>query len=157
MYIEGEIVEVKDYKVKIEVKELDGFITPFLVVPQKYTVKDKSGYMPKKGTLACAILSDDMSYGAYLGAIYNDVDTFVEENIDSDFIQYEDGSCIKHKEGSNSFNVTVENLYVSGNIIASGDIKDKKGTMQNIRDAYNNHKHSNGNNGADTGVPNSQM
>lgn len=152
MYIEGIVfaLDKNNYKVRLRCEELD-FETPWLSVVQKFTVVKKSGYMPEMGALLGAVLSDDMSYGAILGAIYNDIDKPLDDKTDSDFIKYEDGVVLEHKKDSKTLDAIAQ-LFC-----CSGDIKDKNGTMQAIRDYLNSHKHSNGNNGSDTGVPTTKI
>ncbi len=153
MYVEGIISALDNinYKVKIKIPDMDNFETPWLCVPQKFTVVKKSGYMPELNALASAVLSPDMSCGAILGAIYNDEDKPPEDNINNDFVTYEDNSTISHAPNSNKIN------FLNCNINCDKDISDKNGTMQAIRDFINNHQHSNGNNGSNTGVPTSKI
>lgn len=44
------------------------------------------------------------------------------------------------------------NLFVDGNVVATGDVSDKKSSMQSMRDAYNSHR-----NGSDTTTPDKVM
>ena len=60
---------------------------------------------------------------------------------------FEDGAIFSHKKDSNEFVMTVAKLKVSG------DVEDKNGTMQAIRDKYDLHQHTNGNAGSNTGSP----
>ena len=48
-------------------------------------------------------------------------------------------------------------LRVEGDINATGDVADKTGTLQAVRDTYNGHEHPNGNNGSPTGKTTQQM
>jgi ribosome-associated protein YbcJ (S4-like RNA binding protein) len=34
-----------------------------------------------------------------------------------------------------------DGTYIEGDLFVNGEVKDKKGTMQEIRDQYNQHKH----------------
>lgn len=153
MYVEGIISAVDNinYRAKIKIPEMNNFETQWLVVPQKFTVIKKSGYMPELNALASAILTPDMTHGAILGAVYNDVDSPSENNIDDDFVTYEDNSTISHTPNSNKIN------FSNCDIECNKDISDKNGTMQAIRDFINNHQHSNGNNGSNTGAPISKI
>lgn len=158
MYIEGvvSLIDEKNLKVRLTVEEFDNFTTPWLVVPQLWTVENKSKYLPKLNTLMSAILSDDMSHGAILGAIYNDEDTIPDDMQNKDFIKFQDGSSISHSEEQEGFTI-VKNLRVIGDIVASGNISDNKSSMQDMRDTYNSHKHPNGNNGSPTGATDKGM
>lgn len=54
-------------------------------------------------------------------------------------------------------NVTINgNLVVDGNIGASGDVSDGVGSVQGVRDTYNDHNHP-GDSGGTTGTPNQEM
>lgn len=55
---------------------------------------------------------------------------------------------------STSFNTPI--IEATQNLSANGDVSDKKGSMQAIRDTFNDHNH-NGDSGGKTGNPNSQM
>ncbi|MEB4676095.1 phage baseplate assembly protein V [Enterobacteriaceae bacterium G50] len=48
-------------------------------------------------------------------------------------------------------------LNVEGSVNATGDVADKKGTLQAVRDTYNGHEHPNGNDGSPTGKTTQQM
>lgn len=159
MYIEGIVIAIDNInvKVKLKVEELDNFITPWLVVPQLWTVNNKARYMPELNTLMSAILNDDLSCGAILGSIYNDIDKIVEDKNEYDFIQFSDGVSISHKENSNVLELSAKTIKINGNIDCSGDIKDKTSTIQFIREQYNSHTHTNGNNGSNTGEPTSKL
>lgn len=159
MYVEGTVcaLDEANLKIKLQLADYDDFVTEWLSVPQLFCVGDKARKsLPEINSLCAAILSDDMSHGAVLGALYNDEDTIPEDINSENFIQYSDGTSISHNEDEGGF-LIVKNLKVLGDIEASGDIKDKKGTMQGMRDIYNKHSHSNGNMGAPTGSPSREM
>lgn len=159
MYIEGIVSKVKDYTAKLKLPQFDDTETEWLVIPQMFTVNNKSGYKPEIGTLVSAIVTDDFTDGCIIGAIYNDVDIPPEETENSEFFEFSDGVKIKHIAGSNEVQIVASKLNIKadivcdGNIIASGDVSDKKGTVQSIRDWANSHAHTNGNEGANTGSP----
>lgn len=44
------------------------------------------------------------------------------------------------------------NLFVDGNVVATGDVSDQKSSMQSMRDTYNSHR-----NGSDTTTPDKVM
>ena len=160
MDVNGIISAVEGYKAKIIIKEFDDFETNWLDVPQLFTVNNKSGYTPEIGTLVSAVLSDDMTEGAILGAIYNGVDTPPKDMDGMEFFKFSDGVEIYHIPDSNQLFVTadvlcldVNKLIVTGDIKAYKDISDEKGSMQKMRDTFNEHLHTNGNNGSNTGTP----
>ena len=150
-------VNYDDYTAKLQVDEFDNFETPWLVVLQLWTAGNKTGYMPEINTVAAAILNDDMTEGVILGAMYNKTDAVLSECNGNEFVKFSDGVTVSHTPNSNTLEITAENLIVNGNIVCSGDVSDKAGTIQSIRDWANPHTHSNGNNGADTGAPTSEI
>lgn len=138
----GTVEEIKGYEARVSFKAL--FLEDmWLKVPQKFTVTKKSKTMPEIGQLVAVILTEDMADGVILGGLYNDED-LPPDNLEDDFVQYEDGSFIVHKKNSNTFEF-------SGSIICDGDISDKNGTLDGVRNHSNTHIHSNGNNGGNTG------
>ncbi len=160
MYIEGVISEVDETgtKARLTVEELDDFKTPYLSVSQIWAVGNKSRLKALKGTLVGAILSDDMDRGMIIGAIYNDEDIIPQDKNNDDFIQFQDGVFISHEDGSNTLKLKADKVIIDCTTLEStGDVKDKKGTMQDIRDWNNSHCHTNGNNGSDTGTPTSKI
>ena len=147
----GTIKEIKGLEAKVHF-EAWGLEDLWVKVPQKFTVTKKSKIMPEIGQLVAVVLTDDLCEGVILGGIYNDED-LPPEDLGDDFIQFADGSSFSHTEGSKSFNLEVENLYVSKNIIAGGEVQDSRGTLDSVRQHSNSHAHTNGNNGSNTGAP----
>ena len=93
-----------------------------------------------------------------IGAIYNDEDIIPQDKNNDDFIQFQDGVFISHEDGSNTLKLKADKVIIDCTTLEStGDVKDKKGTMQDIRDWNNSHCHTNGNNGSDTGTPTSKI
>lgn len=164
MYIQGIISAVEGYKAKIIIKEFDDFETNWLDVPQLFTVNNKSGYTPEIGTLVSAVLSDDMTEGAILGAIYNSIDTPPKEFEGAEFFKFSDGVEVYHIPESNQLFITADILCLDVNkLIVTGDIQGHKtlktegdissklnvsdalGSMAEIRTYYNSHIHKDAN------------
>ncbi|MCD8024756.1 MAG: hypothetical protein LUE64_04405 [Candidatus Gastranaerophilales bacterium] len=143
MLIIGEITDINEGMVQLTSSDFD-FVTPYLYIPQKFTLNGKSGFNLELGALAAAILTDDMTEGVFLGQLYNGVDTSPDNMSDCDFIQFPDGSSISHQAGSNTFEMNVETLKVSGDIISGGNVSDSTSSMQDMRDIYNSHTNPNG-------------
>ena len=57
---------------------------------------------------------------------------------------------------TDSVNFDTPVINTTGNIVAEGDITDKKSSMQAMRNIYNLHTHP-GDSGGTTGTPNSEM
>lgn len=157
MLVFGEVsyINPKNYTVKLKLKEYDNFETPWLFVPQMWVKKNKSGYLPELNSIVPAILNDDMTEGIIIGALYNDEDVVLTEFENKNFIRFSDGTTIVHSE--NSLELIAQTVIIDGDLRCTGDIEDKKGTMQDIRNTYNSHDHPNGNNGTSTGAPTEKM
>lgn len=163
MYIEGIVSKIKGYTAKLKLPQYDDTETEWLVIPQLFTVNNKTGFKPEIGTLVSAVVTDDFTDGCIIGAIYNNVDVPPQNNDGAEFMEFSDGVKIIHVPNSNEVQIVASKLNIKadivcdGNIIASGDVSDKKGTVQSIRDWANAHVHTNGNNGANTGTPTSSV
>lgn len=179
MYITGKIIAIDQTmpRVKIEVKEYDNFISGWFFVPQLCTVKDKSYNTMELHTLVAAVCTNDMQDGCVIGALYNDEDICILSDKNKKYIFFEDGTKIlydkKEKnlliDAVNSINLKAVqtnfttdlkikgNLDVDGDITSTGNISDKAYAMEEMRNKYNSHNHTNGNNGDDTSVPQQQF
>jgi len=185
MYVKGIITQIQGYKAKIRIPEYDNFETNFLDIPQLFTMQNKSGHTPEIGALVSAVLNDDMTEGAVLGQIYNDADAAPAELGGAEFVVFSDGVSISHIPGTKKLFFNAEDIIVNSKITCSDDIscagdiscegdidskgditaeekikgdsvEDKKGTMQKMRDTYNEHTHE-GNLGIPTSPPETQM
>lgn len=142
MYVEGIISKIQGYQAKIKMPQFDDQETEWLHILQLFTVGNKSGFKPAIGTLVAALLSDDMTEGCILGAIYNDEDAPPEDTEGKEFIQFSDGVGITHENGQLIFNA--QTVIVNADINCSKDISDKTSSMQSMRDTYNSHTNPNG-------------
>ena len=102
-----------------------------------------------------------MTDGCIIGAIYSDEDVSIigDENIK--YIAFSDGALFQYDKEKHllsvivpgNYTLKVNKLIVDGDLVCTKDISDKNGTLDSVRQHSNNHAHSNGNNGADTGTP----
>ena len=160
MYVNGIISEVMGYKAKIKIPEFDDFETNWLYIPQLFTVRNKSGYKPEIGALVSAVLDDNMTSGAILGQIYNDIDSEASEMAGAEFIRFSDGVEVYHFADSNQLFVSADilcldvnklivmgdiqgnkTLNVTGDISSDANVSDLLGSMQKMRNTYNSHLH----------------
>lgn len=175
MYITGKIavIDNKMPRVKIEVAEYDNFLSGWFFIPQNCTVKDKSYNTMALNTLVAAVCTDDLQDGCIIGALYNDEDVCVLSDDNKKYIFFEDGTKIMYDKSEKNLlidaintvnlkavqtNFKTElningNVNVAGDIKATGDITDKAYSMAQMRDKYDSHNHTNGNNGENTGTP----
>ena len=158
MLVFGKVSNVNenDYTVKLKLEEYDDE-TPWLIIPQLWTRNNKSGWLPELQTLCCAYLSEDMTEGFLVSANYNDEDTIMVEFKGKEFIRFSDGVVIEHTPGSGQLKIKADKVIFDCEIICTKDISDKNGTIQSIRDWANQHQHTNGNNGGNTGSPTEEI
>ena len=182
MLVFGKVSKINedDFTVKLKLEDYETE-TVWLTIPQLWVKDNKSGYLPDIDSLGCAVLTEDMTEGIFIGAKYNDKDKALFEYKGKAFIKFSDGVCIEHTpdtgalildatlteitsnlviNGDTIFNGNVVvngNSLFNGNIVCTGHISDFKGSIQEVREAHNNHKHTNGNGGQLTGAPVEEM
>lgn len=148
------------------VVELDetGFKTDFIPFLVSNAEKDKSGNPLDINSFVAVILDEtNPMNGVCLGV----VNTTPRKSIDKAYHEFLDGTLLEYDrsehvlradikgeiQSSASKTTHIGDIYIDGNIFCSKDISDKTGTMQVMRDIYNQHK--NLNNGSS--VPTPQM
>lgn len=151
-------------RVIVQIQDEDEVTTDYLPIVKTFVSKDSSGGTIDTGTLVAVVLDDaNPSSGVCLGV----VDVLPRENVNKSYHKYADGTLLQYDRVTHVLSADVKGsivatakktslnspLFVADNIVSDKDVSDKIGTMQAIRDAFNNHTHSNGNNGANTGVP----
>jgi phage baseplate assembly protein gpV len=109
-----------DYTVKLLIEELDNFETPWLQIPQLFTVNNKSGYMPDLHSLVAAYLNEDMTEGIVLGSIYNDLHKVLLDYKGDEYIKFADGVLIKHVPNSKKIEIFSQDLEITGNTTITG-------------------------------------
>ena len=158
MLVFGNVVAIDEKKarVRIRIPDMDNYETPgWIFVPQVCTVKDKSYNLPAINTLVAAVMDNEMQDGCILGALYNDEDVCIlgDENIK--YIKFEDGAYFKYDkttgfmEAKSPKKIYFEapdieikgNVTNIGNFSSTGNITDKKSSMQDMRGIYNSHTH----------------
>ena len=157
MLVFGKIskINIDADEVKLKLEEYDTE-TVWLKIPHLWTINNKSNRTLEVKALAAAILNEDMTEGILLGVLYNDKDRILVEYKGKDYVRFSDGVMVLHEPDSKKLKI-IGDVEVDGNITSTKDISDKNGTVQNIRDWANAHVHSNGNEGANTGAPTSNI
>ena len=168
----GEIIKLDGTKAKLKLYDFDCLESIWVHIPQLCTYKDKSFSGYEIGSEVAAILNDDNTDGVILGGIYNDEDVAVTTDGNVKKITFSDESTISYDKKNHTFlmdikgdvNIKSENTLVldcdvkiTKSLEVEEDVSDEKGSMQQIRETFNSHTHSNGNNGANTGSPNEEM
>ena len=184
MLVFGTVIATKPHQVRVKIPSLDDFESDWYFVPQICTIKDKSSNSIAINTEVACCVTEDLQDGCVIGALYNDEDLCVVEDENVKLIAFEDGTLFKYdkkehkhvinnvgnleisfKEGliegnKLTLNCEVEilkGLKVSNDIVCQAEIEDKTSSMSEMREVYNSHSHSNGNNGADTGIASPSM
>ena len=165
MLVYGEITSIKGHKAKIRIKNKNTQETGWFYMPQYLTHKDKSSNIYEIGTEVAAITSDYYDNGCILCALYNSIDTSPTDDKDIKTIIFSDGSVIEYNKQTHTFILDIKGdaiinaktVTINGDLKVNGSVSDEKGSMEQIREIFNAHTHNNGNNGENTGFPNSNM
>lgn len=149
-------------RVKVQIEDEDSVITDYIPVVRTSASKDDTGDTIDTNTFVAVILDDlNPLNGVCLGA----VNLKPVKSVNKKYHQFSDGTSLKYDRETHVLTADVNGeITAKANkttfdspIYSTQDIFDKNGSMQSIRDFINNHTHSNGNNGANTGVPTSQI
>lgn len=103
MLVFGTVIATKPHQVRIKIEEQDNFESDWYFVPQLCTVKDKSSNSIAIDTLVAACVSDDLSDGCIIGALYNDEDICIIEDENIKLIKFEDGTLIQYDKTQSKF------------------------------------------------------
>ena len=173
MLVFGEIISIKGHMAKLKLNDYDFDESGWFFMPQFFTKGDKSSNILEIGSEVSAVTNDPHSDGCIIGALYNDEDLSVSTNKDLKIIKFSDGTIIEYDKSSHTFNlnikgttnlisennvnITAPKVSITGDLEVSGNVSDSKSSMQDMRNTFNSHTHGNGNNGANTSTPNSNM
>lgn len=159
MLVFGNIIAIDENsaRVRLRIPDMDDYETPgWIFVPQACTVKDKSYNLPAINTLVAAVMDDEMQDGCLIGALYNDEDVCILGSENIKYIKFEDGAYFKYDKTTGFFEAKAPNkIYLEspiieikgditndGNFSSTGQVSDKKSSMQAMRDTYNSHTHT---------------
>lgn len=179
MFVKGIVIAIdtESPRVKLKLPDYDNFETGWIFVPQLCTVKDKSHNQIAINTLVGACCTENLQDGCVIGALYNDEDICILSDENIKYIFFEDGTELKYDKSEHNLTINCKgkvflnavqthfktplnitgDVIINGNITSTQEITDLTGSMTAIRNLYNSHTHSNGNNGADTSAPNQQF
>lgn len=157
----------KNGRAAVKLPELDEWVTDFLPVMKTKSKNEKENNMLDMDEEVAVLFDDEKQHGVILGAINTDSSPLLISDRNKAYKTFADGTHLEYDKSSHVLSANVKgemqliskktihtgDLYVTGNIICSKDITDKKGSMQEIRDVYNSHGH--GGNGAS--APSAQM
>lgn len=160
----GHIVKLGDCgRVIVEFDE-NGAETDEIPVLVTNSGGDESANPIDIGAFVAVLLDDENPVNAVcLGAVR----TAPRKSLNKKYHEFKDGTNLEYDREAHILTADVKGeikasaqnttltspLNVTENITSSKDVSDKNGTMQAIRDFINNHTHTNGNNGGNTGVP----
>ena len=173
MLVFGEIISIKGHRAKLKLRDYDQDESGWFFMPQIFTKNDKASNILEIGSEVSAVTNNPHDDGCIIGALYNDEDLSVSTNRDLKIIKFSDGTTVEYDKASHTFNLTIKGstninsdnsvnitapkVVITGDLEVSGDVSDSKSSMQNMRNTYNAHTHGNGNNGANTSTPDSNM
>lgn len=158
----GYITNYSNGRVRVQIQDEDNFITDEIPIIRTNASKDKTGNTIDSNTLVAVILDDiNPLNGVCLGA----VEVMPVDNPSKTFHQFTDGTNLEYDRKTHILTADVKgeihssstktvldgDVYINGSVYVSGDVSDKAGTMQEMRDIYN--KHKNPNNGASAPTP----
>lgn len=159
MLVFGNVIAIDEKlpRVRLRLPDRDNYETPgWIFVPQVCTVKDKSYNMPAINTLVAAVMDDDLQDGCLIGALYNDEDVCILGDENVKYIRFEDGAFFQYDKTTGFFEAKAPNkihleapeielkgeVTNTGNFSSTGNVSDKKSSMQAMRDIYNAHTHT---------------
>jgi phage baseplate assembly protein gpV len=159
MLIFGEIVALEDHKAKIKYRNNNQYETNWFYIPQLCTKTDKASNLMEIGTLVSAVINSNFDDGCIIGALYNDEDLSITKDRNIKSIKFSDGTLLQYDKKNHIFtldikgqtNITSSKVIINGDLEVTGNISDKKGSMQEIRNIYNSHTHGN------SSTPNGEM
>ena len=165
----GIVSQINPISVQARVKFGDDESTSFwLPILQTKTMKDKFYAMPDIGEQVVCLMDENSEDGVIIGSIYSTEDTPVVSTEKQISLNLDNNSLINIDKETNTLTVTFQHINLNGNINHNGmlintngiksdsDISDKTSSMQEIRNIYNQHSHSE-NQGSPTSTPNNQM
>ena len=165
MLVYGEIVSLNGHYAKVKVNYKNFQETEWYFIPQISTQAYKSSILYEIGTEVAAMKSEYYNNGCIIGAIYNKKDTSPTNDKNIKTVVFSDGSVVEYNKQNHTFKLDIKGnavvkankVNIDGDLEVSGNVSDRKGSMQEIRDKYNSHTHGNGNNGANTSSPYENM
>lgn len=147
----GNICNIKAFRARVELKDEDNFITEFLPILVSNSLGDDENTSIIIKT-PVAILLDNNGDGVILGAIHTDENPPVEINNNKKYLYFSDGTKLEYDKENHILKADVKGeayikankATIEGDLFVTGDVSDKKGSMQTIRDVYNSHTNPNG-------------
>lgn len=148
----GHICNIDGFRARVKIDDEDGYITDFLpIVVSNSTVNDTNNPIEIDTPVAISLTNDGQD-GVILGAIHTDNNPPIIKNNNKKYYRFKDGSHFEYDPNTHILIadikgeaiVTANKLTVNSNLFVNGDIYDKKGSMQNMRDIYNNHTNPDG-------------
>lgn len=149
-------------RVIVQITDEDEFTTDYIPIIKTSASNDNQADTIDTTTLVAVVLDD---LNPQIGVCLGKVDVAPRKSINKKYHQFTDGTTLEYDRETHilsadvkgSVNIKAEQVNIDSPLNCTKDVSDKNGTMQAIRDFINNHKHSDGNNGANTGVPTTQI
>jgi phage baseplate assembly protein V len=144
-----EELDAENARVRIKIGDL---LTDFIPWLTQRAGDDSTWWCPSQGEQVLVLSpSGDLSQAVCLPAIYSDAKPANSMNPNKHKTTYSDGAVLEYDKESHVLTVSlpeggvvnvIADFNVDGNITSTGDITDKKRSMQGDRDIYNQHNHA---------------
>lgn len=154
----GNICNIDGFRARVELPDEDYIKTDWLPVLVSNSLSNQENNPVDIQTPVAVLLDESGQDGVILGAIYTDSNPPVIVDSAKKYYRFKDGSHFEFDPNTSKFTADIKgegyikctkmthegDINVIGNIIATKEVSDKKGTMQAIRDTYNGHTNPNG-------------
>lgn len=143
MFARGEVKKVtKGKTTTLKVEFLNGEVFDGIEMPNQFGHQ----FHPPIGSEVVALfVGGNRDHGSVL-SVFNKAKTNQDtlEEGESSIYDATGSQILVKKDGSIHITPSGGTIYIHGNLVASGDVQDKNGTMQEMRDQYNPHTHGGG-------------
>lgn len=143
-------------RVRVKFPSRNNLVSQPIPVLKSRSKKDKEGNILDIDEEVACIMDDNCEDGLCLGAYNTDESPLIITDKDKKYYTFSDGTHFEYDRKNHIFtgdikgyaSITAETTYVKGklivdgDIISTGDIFDKNGSMQEMRDTYNPHTHN---------------
>ena len=137
-------------RVRVKFPELNGMVSDYLPVIKSHSKNDKDGnFLEIDEEVYCA-MDEHCEDGIVLGAYNTDSSPLPINDRNKKYYTFSDGTHIEYDKSTHTLtadvkgiaNIKAKTVVIDGDLIVNGNVSDKAGTMQKIRDTYNTHDHA---------------
>lgn len=148
-------IDEQSCRARVQFPDLDNLVSDWLPVLQEFCVGNQAYRLPDIDNQVACLMDANYEAGIVLGAIYSDADPPPVTDANLYYRRFKDGSVIQYDRGEHKLTASIMgtiDITATGNITstaplwthngdftATGDITDKKRSMDADRDIYNVH------------------